>query len=114
MNKKNLFLDKFLKSEGNATTYEIVAEAVGRSMTSITRMTGFPNERIEAETIEGDGKGTKLTFNLKVVPTGTEITLEGDVILPGFAKLLGSAIKGRIESGMQDELKIVKDVLEKT
>ena len=105
---------KAMSQEGNSAVYETVAEAEGRKIASKTRMTKYPNERIEAETIDGDGKGTKLTFRLQSIPTGTQITLEGDVVLPGFAKLLGSVVKGRIESGMQGELKIIKDTVEKT
>jgi uncharacterized membrane protein len=105
---------KTVNREGNSTTYETVAEAEGRKIASVTRMTTYPNERIDAETIDGDGKGTKLSFRLQSIPTGTQITLEGDVVLPGFAKMLGSLVKGRIESGMQEELKIIKNALEKT
>jgi len=105
---------KAVSQEGNSAVYETVAEAEGRKIASKTRMTKYPNERIEAETIDGDGKGTKLTFRLQSIPTGTQITLEGDVVLPGFAKLLGSVVKGRIESGMQEELKIMKNTVEKT
>jgi len=105
---------KAVSREGNSAVYETVAEAEGRKIASKTRMTKYPNERIEAETIDGDGKGTKLTFRLQSIPTGTQITLEGDVVLPGFAKLLGSVVKGRIESGMQEELKIIKNTVEKT
>jgi len=104
---------KAVSRDGNSAVYETVAEAEGRKIASVTRITTQPNERIDAETIDGDGKGTKMSFRLQSIPTGTQITLEGDVVLPGFAKLLGNVVKGRIESGMQEELKIVKNTLEK-
>jgi len=105
---------KMLTHEGNSATYETLAEAEGRKIASVTRMTSFANEKIEAETIDGDGKGTKLTFKFQNIPAGTQITLEGDIVLPGFAKMLGGLVKGRIESGMQEELTIVKRAVEKT
>lgn len=105
---------KTLNREGNSTTYETVAEAEGRKMTAVTRITTFPNERIDAETIDGDGKGTRMSFTFQPVPGGTQITLQGDVVLPGFAKMLGGLVKGRIESGMQEELKIIKGAMERT
>jgi hypothetical protein len=68
---------------------------------------------METETVDGDGKGTKLAFSFQSVPPGTQITLEGEVVLPGFAKMLGSLVKGRIESGMREELKMIKNAVEK-
>ena len=104
---------KLLNRESNSATYETVAEAEGRKIVSVTKITSQPNERMDTETIDGDGKGTKLTFRFQGVPGGTQITLEGDVVLPGFAKMLGSLVKGRIESGMREELKIIKSRVEK-
>ncbi|HKM51392.1 MAG TPA: SRPBCC family protein [Candidatus Bathyarchaeia archaeon] len=102
-----------LKREGNTATYGTEAEAEGRKMVSVTKITSTPNERMETETVDGDGKGTKLTFSFQSIPQGTQITLEGEVVLPGFAKMLGSLVKGRIESGMREELKIIKNAVEK-
>jgi uncharacterized membrane protein len=104
---------KVLSREGNSATYETVAEAEGRKIASVTKVTSFPNERIEAETVDGDGKGTRLAFKFQNTPPGTQITLEGDIVLPGFAKMLGGLVKGRIESGMREELAIVKRAVEK-
>ena len=103
---------KLLNREINLATYETVAEAEGRKIVSVTKITSQPNERMDTETIDGDGKGTKLTFRFQSVLGGTQITLEGHVVLPGFAKMLGNLVKGRIESGMQKELKIIKNAVE--
>ncbi len=104
---------RLLDRERNSATYETVAEAEGRTMTSVTKFTPQPNQRIDAETVDGDGKGTRMAFTFQNIPSGTQITLEGDIVLPGFAKMLGSLVKGRIESGMREELKIIKNELEK-
>jgi hypothetical protein len=53
-----------------------------------------------------------MSFILAGVPDGTRLTLEGEIVLPGFAKLLGGVVKGRIESGMKEELRIIKQELE--
>jgi hypothetical protein len=89
-----------------------VAEAEGRKIKSVTRITPQPNQRLDAETVDGDGKGTRMSFILAGLPDGTQLTLEGEIVLPGFAKLLGGVVKGRIESGMKGELKIIKNALE--
>ena len=103
---------KLVKREGNSATYETVAEAEGRKMKAITKITSQSNQRLDAETVDGDGKGTRMSFNLASVPEGSQLTLQGEIVLPTFAKLLGGIVKGRIESGMKQELSMIKKVLE--
>jgi len=103
---------KLVSRDGNSSTYQTVAEAEGRQLKSVTRMTPVLNERIDAETIDGDGKGTKMAFKLTKIPDGTQLTLEGEIVLPGFAKMLGGLVKGRIESGMRQELATIKKLAE--
>ena len=103
---------KPVKRDGNSVTYETVSEAEGKRMSSVTRITAQPSQRLDAETIDGDGKGTRMSFILTAIPEGTKLTLQGEIVLPGFAKLLGGIVKGRIESGMKEELGIIKKALE--
>ena len=103
---------KLVKREGNSATYETMAEAEGRKMHSVTVFAAHPSKRLDTETVDGDGKGTRMNFTLSGVPEGTQITLQGEMVLPGFAKLLGGLVKGRIEAGMKEELGIIKKVLE--
>jgi len=104
---------KVVKREGNSVTYDTVSEAEGRKMNSTTRVTAQPSQRLDAETVDGDGKGTKMSFILAPAqPGATQLTLQGDIVLPGFAKLLGGVVKGKIESGMREELNMVKKALE--
>ena len=76
---------KLLNREGNSATYETVAEGEGRKMTSVTKMTAQPTQRLDTETVDGDGKGTKMSFTLSGVPEGTQLVLQGEIMLPGFA-----------------------------
>jgi uncharacterized membrane protein len=101
-----------VKRDGNTVTYETVAEAEGRKINSVTKITSQPNQRLDAETVDGDGKGTRMSFILAGLPDGTQLTLQGEIVLPGFAKLLGGVAKGRIESGMKEELRTIKKALE--
>jgi uncharacterized membrane protein len=105
---------KLVKRDGNTATYETVAEAEGRKMNSTTKITALPSQRLETETIDGDGKGTRMSFTLSTIPEGTQVVLKGEIVLPGFAKLLGGVVKGKIESGMSEELLIMKKALEKS
>jgi uncharacterized membrane protein len=103
---------KLVSRDGNSSTYQTVAEAEGRQLKSVTRITPVLNERIDAETIDGDGKGTKMAFKFTKIPEGTQLILEGEIVLPGFAKMLGGLVKGRIESGMRQELATIKKLAE--
>ena len=104
---------KLVKREGNFATYETMAEGEGRKIRSVTVMVAQPSQRLDTETVDGDGKGTKMSFVLSGVPEGTHLSLQGEIVLPGFAKMLGGLVKGRIESGMKEELGIMKKVLER-
>ena len=104
---------KVVKRESDSVTYETVAYAERRRMASITRIRPHPGQGLETETVDGDGKGTRMSFKLTPLPEGTQITLQGEIVLPGFAKLLGGVVKGRIESGMREELARIKEGLEK-
>lgn len=103
---------KLVKREGNSATYETLAEAEGRKISSVTKITAQLSQKLDTDTIDGDGKGTKLSFVLSGVPEGTQLTLQGEIVLPGFARMLGGLVKGRIESGMKEELGIIKKALE--
>lgn len=105
---------KLKEREGNSATYETESEAEGRKIKSVTRVVAQGIDRMVAETIDGDGKGTKISFNFQSVPEGTQLTLDAEIVLPGFARMLGGLVKSRIESGMQEELGIIKKMVEKS
>jgi len=100
---------RVLSREGNTTTFDTEANVVGKTIKSVTRIVTHPNETMEAETLEGDGKGTKIVSKFEAVPEGTRITIEGEIALP---PILGKLIQGKIESTLREDLKIVKWALE--
>jgi len=96
--------------EGNVITCDTEAHVIGKTIKSVTRIVTHPNERIDAETIDGDGKGTKIASSFQTVPDGTRILIEGEIALP---PLLGKLVRGRIESALLEDLKIIKWGIEK-
>ena len=112
---------KLLKREGNSATYETVAEFQGRKLNSVTKVTTQPDQGSNSEIIDGEGKGSKMNFTISSVPEGSQLMVQGEIVLPGFAQMLtGTAgkklsdiVEGRIESGIaKDEFEMVRKALE--
>jgi len=112
---------KLLKREGNSGTYETVAEFDGRRLSCVTQVTNQPYQKSDALIVDGDGKGSKIGFTIASVPEGTQLTIQGEIVLPGFAqmlsgtagRMLGDIVEGRIESAIgKDELERVRKAIE--
>ena len=111
---------KLLKRDGKSSIFETVAEFQGRRFSSITQVTNQP-QRSDAEIVDGEAKGSKIGFTIASVPDGTRLTVQGDIVLPGFAqmlsgtagKMLGDIVEGRVESVIaREEFEMVRKVLE--
>ena len=75
---------KMMKTDGGAITLEQQMEFMGMKMKAVNRMVWNNSEhKFETSTIEGDGKGSKITIALKEVPSGTEVRYAAQ-IEPGF------------------------------
>jgi len=112
---------KLLKREGNCGTYETVAEFQHNQFSSVTQVTNQPEQRSDAEIVDGGGKGSRFCFTIASVPDGTQLTVQGEIVLPGFAQMLsgtagkklGEIVEGRIESVIaNEELEKVRRALE--
>ena len=112
---------RLVKHENDSSIYETSEEVEGRRLKSTTRVTMQAQGRVD-RIIEGDGEGSRLSYSILLVPEGTKLTLEGELILPGFAqmlngtagKILGEIVEGRIEPMIRKELEIAKRILEKS
>lgn len=96
--------------QGNVLTCETEVDIGGRRIKSVTRIVTQPNESMDAETIEGEGKGSRITTRFQAVPDGTRVLIEGEIAVP---RLLGKLAHGRIESALHEDLKIIKWAIEK-
>ena len=112
---------RLVKHENDSSIYETSEEVEGRRLKSTTRVTMQAQGRVD-RIIEGDGEGSRLSYSILPVPEGTKLSLEGELILPGFAqmltgtagKILGEIVEGRIEPMIRKELEIAKRILEKS
>ena len=64
---------KILSTEGNTINLEQSMEMMGRKLHSKNKLTvDTAAHKFEVDTLDGDGKGSKIWIELKEVPNGTE------------------------------------------
>ena len=89
---------KIISKEGNTTKLEQQMEMMGRKLRSTNTMAWNDAEhKFEINTLEGDGKGSKITIALKEIPSGTEMHYWAEMEFGA----LGFFIKGRAKSSFE-------------
>ncbi|HUH99549.1 MAG TPA: SRPBCC family protein [Nitrososphaerales archaeon] len=89
---------KIISTEGNTTKLEQHMEMMGRNLKAVNTMTRDEMaHKFLVNTIEGDGKGSKITIELKEVPSGTEIHYWAEMEFGA----LGFFIKGRAKQSFE-------------
>ena len=83
---------KIISTEGDTTKLEQHMEMMGRKLKSTNTMVwNSTANKFEVSTLEGDGKGSKITIELKQIPSGTEMHYWAEMEFGA----LGFFIKGR-------------------
>jgi hypothetical protein len=89
---------KIISSEGDAIMLEQHMEMMGRKLKSTNKMVrNTPEHKFEIDTLEGDGKGSKITIELKEIPSGTELHYSAAMEFGA----LGFFIKGPAKSSFE-------------
>jgi hypothetical protein len=89
---------KIISMEGNTIKLEQQMEMMGRKLRAVNTMVRNDAERkFEINTLEGDGKGSKITIALKEIPSGTEMHYWAEMEFGA----LGFFIKGRAKSSFE-------------
>lgn len=89
---------KILSREGNTIMLEQHMEMMGRKLKASNKMTWNDAEKkVEVDTLEGDGKGSKITIALKEIQTGTEMHYWAEMEFGA----LGFFIKGRAKQSFE-------------
>jgi len=87
-----------LGKDGNTIKLEQHMEMMGRKLRAVNTMTrNDADHRIEVNTIDGDGKGSKITIALKEIPSGTEIHYWAEMEFGA----LGFFIKGKAKASFE-------------
>lgn len=89
---------KIMSTEGNVTKLEQNMEMMGRKLRAVNTMTRNDVEhKFDVDTLEGDGKGSKIKIELKEIPTGTEVHYWAEMEFGA----LGFFIKGRAKQSFE-------------
>lgn len=84
--------------DGDVVTFEQQMELMRRKITSQNKLTANRAEnRIEINTLDGDGKGSKITMNFVPSQSGTQINYHAEMELGA----LGMFAKGPAKSAME-------------
>ena len=84
--------------EGDAITFEQQMEMMRRKINSLNKLTvNRADNRIEISTLEGDGKGSKITMSFSPSQAGTQINYHAEMELGS----LGIFAKGPAKSAME-------------
>lgn len=89
---------KVTSRQGDTVMLEQQMEMMGRTLKAVNKMTWNAAERkLEVDTLEGDGKGSKITIALKEIPSGTEMHYWAEMEFGA----LGFFIKGRAKASFE-------------
>ena len=89
---------KILSTDGDTITLEQSMEMMGRKLHAKNKMTrDTANNKFMIDTLEGDGKGSKITIELKPSGTGTEMHYWAEMEFGA----LGFFIKGPAKSSFE-------------
>lgn len=65
---------RIISNEGDTVTLEQKGHIMGRNLRSVNKLVLDRSQNVfNIDTLEGDGKGSKIRIALKAIPTGTEV-----------------------------------------
>jgi hypothetical protein len=89
---------KIISTEGDTINLEQHMEMMGRNIRAVNKMAWNSAEnRFVIDTLEGDGKGSKITIDLKETPSGTEMHYWAEMEFGA----MGFFVKGRAKSSFE-------------
>jgi hypothetical protein len=97
---------KVLSTEGNTIKLEQHMEMMGRNLKAVNTMTRDDMaHKFVVNTLEGDGKGSKITIELKEVPSGTEIHYWAEMEFGALGFFIKGKAKQSFEKVAQEDAK---------
>ena len=95
---------KILSREGDMVTVEQHAEIMGRKIKSVNKMTlDRSTNTFNIDTMDGDGKGSKIIMAVKETPTGTEVRYSAALELGALGFFAKGPAKSTFERTAQED-----------
>jgi hypothetical protein len=97
---------KIISTEGDTIKLEQQMEMMGRKLKAVNTMTRNTAEhKFEVNTLEGDGKGSKITIVLKEIPTGTEMHYWAEMEFGAMGLFIKGPAKSSFEKVADEDAK---------
>lgn len=101
---------EIIEKTGNLIKYKLEGKVMFKKIESVNSLTIEKDSgKLITDTLEGDGKGSKITISFVEKDGKTEMNLKGTMELGA----LGSLGKGKVSSMWKDAMEQAKQVLEK-
>jgi hypothetical protein len=98
-----------ISREGNRILFEQEAQIKGRRLRSKSQMIVLPDQgRIEVETLEGDGRGSKVTMMCMEVSGGTLLRFLGELRLGALEFLFKGVARSLAERTLDEDVRNIE------
>lgn len=96
---------KILSNEGDRIRLEQRASIMGRTIRSVNTLAlDRATNTFSVDTLEGDGRGSKITMSLKQVPGGTEVMYKASMELGPLGFFAKGPAKGQFEKAVDEDM----------
>jgi hypothetical protein len=100
-----------ISREGNRILFEQEVQMKGRRLRSKNQMMVFPDQgRIEVQTLEGDGRGSKVTMMCMEVSGGTLLRLLGELRLGPLEFLFKGVARSLAEKTLDEDVRNIEAI----
>jgi hypothetical protein len=97
---------KIMSAEGDTITLEQHAHLMGKNLRSVNKMVRNNDEhKFEINTLEGDGKGSKIVIELKETPSGTGLHYWAEMELGALGFFAKGPAKSSFEKVAEEDAK---------
>jgi hypothetical protein len=97
---------KIISAEGDTINLEQHMHIMGRNLRAVNRLVRNSGEhKFEIDTLEGDGKGSKIMIELKETPSGTDLHYRAEMELGALGFFAKGPAKSNFERVAEEDAK---------
>lgn len=99
---------KVISRDGNTIKLEQQMEMMGRRLKAVNTMVwDAANNKFEVNTLDGDGKGSRITIALKEIPSGTEMHYWAEMEFGAMGLFIKGRAKASFEKVAEEDAKAI-------